>query len=41
MKGKKTEGTGSLLNKEFGQYRSELVKKDVYSGAVAGGEACS
>ncbi len=34
-------GTGSLLHKGFGQYKSELVKKDMYSEAVGGGEACS
>ncbi len=28
-------------HKGFGQYKSQLVKKDVYSEAVGGGEACS
>ncbi len=29
------------MHKWFGQYRSELVKKDVYSEVVGKGEACS
>ncbi len=41
MKGRKREGTGSLLHKGFRQQKSELVKKDVYSEAEDEEEASS
>ncbi len=37
-KGRKNHGRGSVLQKGFGQYRGELVRKGEYGEAVGGGE---